>query len=198
MKTTRRGALAGALSIAALALAPARAYESKWPAKPSIPTDFNAEELFTELEQKGEGIVFEGEPGMPVVRMVFDTQCPWCLWQFRQYEPWLGKVTFVWYPVAVLSTWSEKQGAAILAAKDRKALFLEHEAHFKDAAFRGLDVRGRALDEKMIEALWTNTKIYRRAGGRDVPFGVAKLPDGRFAALPEEKREDFEKALGLK
>ena len=74
----------------------------------------------------------------------------------------------------------------------------EHEAHFRDAAFRGLDVRKMQLPDEAIDAVWTNSKIYRRAGGRDVPFGVARLPDGRYVSLPEEKGEAFAEALGLK
>ena len=130
--------------------------------------------------------------------MVFDTQCPWCLWQMNQYAPFRDRVRFVWHPVAVLSRWSAPQGAAILSAKDPEATLVEHEAHFRDADFRGLDVRKTELPDDAIDAVWTNSKIYRRAGGRDVPFGVARMPDGRYVPLPEEKTEDFAKALGLK
>ena len=112
-----------------------------WPDMPTVPTDFNAERCFVELQDAGDGVVFQGPKNGPVVRLAFDTQCPWCVWQYEQLKPFLKQVTFIWHPVAVLNPWSELQGAAILSAKDRKAKFLEHEAHFHDKDFRGLDVR---------------------------------------------------------
>ena len=46
-------------------------------------------------------------------------------------------------------------------------------------------------------AVWNNSKIYRRAGGRDVPFGVMKLANGRYEAIPEMKREEFAAVTGI-
>ena len=97
-----------------------------WPDMPTVPTDFNAERCFVELQDAGDGVVFQGPKNGPVVRLAFDTQCPWCVWQYEQLKPFLKQVTFIWHPVAVLNPWSELQGAAILSAKDRKAKFLEH------------------------------------------------------------------------
>lgn len=199
---SRRKALFGAALLAAGGfVAPASAYTSSWPAKPAVPTDFNAEELFCELGKNGRGVTWKGPKDaddLIVVHMVFDPQCSWCLWQMNQYAPFRDRVRFVWHPVAVLSRWSAPQGAAILSSKDPEATLAEHEAHFRDAAFRGLDVRKMQLPDEAIDAVWTNSKIYRRAGGRDVPFGVARLPDGRYVSLPEEKGEAFAEALGLK
>ena len=148
------------------------AYESRWPKKPSVPTDLNAEEFFTELAEKGSGFVVGNEKADTVVMMTFDTQCRWCVWEYEQVKPFLDRVKFVWHPVAVLNPWSELQGAAILAAKDPKAMFLEHEAHMKDAVFKGLDVRKMEIPFEKREAVWTNTKVFRRAAAREVPFGV--------------------------
>lgn len=103
---------------------------------------------------------------------------------------------FVWHPVAVLNPWSELQGAAILAAKDPKAMFLEHEAHMKDAVFKGLDVRKMEVPFEKREAVWTNTKVFRRAAAREVPFGVMKKPDGSYVAVCEQTGESFAKLLG--
>ena len=96
-----------------------------WPDMPTVPTDFNAERCFVELQDAGDGVVFQGPKNGPVVRLAFDTQCPWCVWQYEQLKPFLKQVTFIWHPVAVLNPWSELQGAAILSAKDRKAKFLK-------------------------------------------------------------------------
>ena len=171
-------AMAGA---AALSAAPtAKAADSKapkrtWPEMPQIPTDFDAERCFVELEDAGDGIVFEGPKPGPVVRIAFDTQCPWCVWQFDQFKPFLKEATFIWHPVAVLSPWSELQGAAILAAKDRKAKFLEHEAHYHDAEFKGLDVRKMEIPFEMRQKVWDYSKAFRRACGIAVPMGVMKI-----------------------
>lgn len=138
---TRRQFIGAVGLMTVAATAPAFAYESRWPKKPSVPTDLNAEEFFTELAEKGSGFVVGNEKADTVVMMTFDTQCRWCVWEYEQFKPFFDRVKFVWHPVAVLNPWSELQGAAILAAKDPKAMFLEHEAHMKDAVFKGLDVR---------------------------------------------------------
>ena len=70
---------------------------------PTVPTDFNAERCFVELQDAGDGVVFQGPKNGPVVRLAFDTQCPWCVWQYEQLKPFLKQVTFIWHPVAVLN-----------------------------------------------------------------------------------------------
>lgn len=131
-----------------------------WPDMPTVPTDFNAERCFVELQDAGDGVVFQGPKNGPVVRLAFDTQCPWCVWQYEQLKPFLKQVTFIWHPVAVLNPWSELQGAAILSAKDRKAKFLEHEAHFHDKDFRGLDVRNVELPFDARKKVWDYSKAF--------------------------------------
>ncbi|KAB7651971.1 hypothetical protein FG381_08985 [Sutterella faecalis] len=165
---------------------------------PEVPTDLNAERLFVELAENGEGVRFEGPKGAPVVNMVFDPQCQWCVWEFEQFRPFMDRVTFVWHPVAVLNPWSELQGAAILAAKDPKAVFMEHEAHFRDKAFKGLDVRKMTLPFEKREKVWDNSKIFRRAGGNSVPFGVLRTTDGRYVPIPQVTAADFARLSGLK
>lgn len=193
---TRRQFIGAVGLMTVAATAPAFAYESRWPKKPSVPTDLNAEEFFTELAEKGSGFVVGNEKADTVVMMTFDTQCRWCVWEYEQFKPFFDRVKFVWHPVAVLNPWSEPQGAAILAAKDPKAMFLEHEAHMKDAVFKGLDVRKMEIPFEKREAVWTNTKVFRRAAAREVPFGVMKKPDGSYVAVCEQTGESFAKLLG--
>lgn len=64
-----------------------------WPDMPTVPTDFNAERCFVELQDAGDGVVFQGPKNGPVVRLAFDTQCPWCVWQYEQLKPFLKQVT---------------------------------------------------------------------------------------------------------
>lgn len=188
------------LSIAAAASCVPAAHAAQkrvWPDMPEIPTDFNAERCFVELEEKGEGVTFPGPEGAPFVCFVFDPQCQWCVWQFEQLKPWLGRVTFVWHPVAVLNPWSEPQGAAILAAKDPKATFLEHESHYHDEKFKGLDVRGMEIPFEKRTKVWDNSKTFRRAGGASVPFGVLRTADGRYVPVPQSTAEQFERITGV-
>lgn len=201
IRVPRRAFLCAAAGLAAgLVAAPTIAAEKvarEWPSLPEIPTDFNPERCFVELEEKGKGVVFEGKKDAPVVRIAFDTQCPWCVWQFEQLKPWLGRVTFIWHPVAVLSPWSDQQGAAILSAKDPKATFLEHEAHFHDEKFRGLDVRGKDYPFDVKKIVWENSKAFRRAAGVSVPFGVIKTTDGKYIPMPQCTTAEFAKLSGL-
>ncbi len=199
MKLNRRNLLGllGLGAVAPVAFA-AEAPKHEWPKKPTIPTDFNAEEFFVELSEKGESVDIPGPKGAPVVYIVWDTQCPWCQWQYEQWKPFLGQVTFRWFPVAVLSPYSELQGAVVLAAENRYEKFLEHEKHFKDADFRGLNVKGKEAEipfEKRL-AVWTNSKIARRSGVRTVPFAVM-FKDGKYIPLNETKTEEFAKISGL-
>ena len=111
---TRRSLMLAAGMLACAAIPTARAAKKReWPALPEVPADLNAERLFVELAENGEGVRFESRKGAPVVNMVFDPQCQWCVWEFEQFRPFMDRVTFVWHPVAVLNPWSELQGAAI-------------------------------------------------------------------------------------
>lgn len=187
--------VAGIAPLASSLMAQEATNKKTWPKKPVIPTDFNAQEFFKELQAKGKGVVIAGTKSPWVAYMVFDTQCPWCQWEFEQLKPFFGRVNFVWYPVAVLSPWSELQGAAILESKDPQATLEAHFAHFKDAEFKGLDVRKMTPDFAMREAVFNNSKVYRRAGGRSVPFGVLKTPSGRYIPIAEQNAEKFEALL---
>ncbi len=199
MPFSRRQMLAsiGLLGVGALSSPFVMATQSRWPKKPAVPTDFNAEEYFVEFSEHGHGLVFGNPNANAVVLMTFDTQCRWCVWQYQQYEPYLDRVKFVWHPVAVLNPWSELQGAAILSAKDPQATFLKHEEYIQDPNFKGLDVRGMTLPFEAREAVWTNTKIFRRSGAREVPFGVLRQSDGRYIAVVEQTGDSFAKLAGF-
>lgn len=199
MPFSRRQMLAsiGLLGVGVLSSPVVMATQSRWSKKPSVPTDFNAEEYFVELSEHGHGLVFGNPDAKAVVFMTFDTQCRWCVWQYQQFELYLDRVKFVWHPVAVLNPWSELQGAAILSAKDPQATFLKHEEHIQDPNFKGLDVRGMILPFEAREAVWTNTKIFRRSGAREVPFGVLRQPDGRYIAVAEQTGDSFAKLAGF-
>lgn len=201
MQLNRRNLLAlfGMSLVSSVAVAAdEKAKKHEWAKKPDIPTDFNPEEFFVELMEKGEGVALPtNKEGQMTVRMVFDSQCPWCVWQFKEFLPFVNQINFIWYPVAVLNPWSELQGAAILSASSPYETFMEHEKHFKDPDFRGLDVRGKEYPFEKRQAVWNNSKVARRSGVRTVPFGVLQTREGKFVPLNEIKTADFAKLTGL-
>lgn len=169
---------------------------------PPIPTDFDAQKCFEELmkafAEKKSGIRTAPEmKDAPTAVMVFDPQCQWCVWEEAQLEPFTKKVNFIWFPVAVLNHWSEPQGAAILESRRPLEIWKQHRDNFRSADFKGLDVRKMEISLEARDAVWTNTKIYRRAGGREVPFGVLRAADGSFVPLQQMKREEFAKLTGI-
>ena len=56
--------------------------------------------------------------------------------------PLTDKVNFVWYLVPVLRDLSISQAAMILSSSNPWEKYGEHELHFKDAGFRGLNPEG--------------------------------------------------------
>ncbi len=149
---------------------------------PRVPTDWDGEGMFTQYAETGDGVSFAGPAGRPKAFIAFDPQCPWCVKLLAAALPLQQKIDFVWMPVAVLNIHSEPQGAAILSAKDRAAKLLEHEAHFKDKDFRGIRYAEKLL-LKAREAVWVNSKIFRKNACRTVPFGVFKTASGEYRAI---------------
>lgn len=150
---------------------------------PRVPTDWDGEGMMQQYEEKGTGVTFAGAAGRPKAYIAFDSQCPWCVKLLAAALPLKDKVDFHWMPVAVLNIHSEPQGALILAAKDPAAKLLEHEAHFKDKDFRGLKYEKTEIPVKMREAVWVNSKIFRKNACRTVPFGVFRTKAGEYRAL---------------
>ena len=198
MSLSRRQILSGIVlsPFAAAAGTVAAAQKRTWPEKPRVPTDFNPEEFFVELAENGTGFVIGNKKAKLEVSIVFDTQCRWCVWVYNQLKPFEDRVKFNWYPTAVLNSWSELQGAAIIASKDPAAAFRENEAHFRDE-FRGLDVRGKDFPFEIKKKVWENSNIARRSGCRVVPFCVLKTPEGRYIPFPKVTSEEFAKIAGL-
>lgn len=85
---------------------------------------------------------------LPTVVIVSDTQCPWCSRLWNATMPLTDKVNFVWYLVPVLRDLSISQAAMILSSSNPWEKYGEHELHFKDAGFRGLNPEGIPVDQK--------------------------------------------------
>lgn len=186
--------LAGALLLAACKK------KSSYPKeKPLIPTDWDPHEMYTEYLSKGVGIEFPGQDGRPKAFIAFDTQCSWCMRLMNQTRPLQQFINFVWLPVAVLNPHSELQGAAILSSTNRASMLESHEAQFGNEGVRGIKTESMIIPWEMREAVWSNTRIFRRSAARVVPFGVMKKANGVYQAItPGMKTKEIAALFGIK
>lgn len=122
--------------------------------------------------------------GKPIVVIVSDSQCPWCSKLWNSTKPLQDKVNFIWYQIPVLRDLSIDQAALILSSKEPWKALQEHEAHFKDEEFRGLNPAGFEVDKKFRDEVWTNAKIARWSGVTSVPLGVFKNSMGKYIPIP--------------
>jgi hypothetical protein len=136
--------------------------------------------IYNSLLEKGKGFSRKGAESLPKVVIVSDTQCPWCTRLWNTIKPLADKADFIWFPVAVLNDHSVTQGAAILSSPVPWETMDRHEMHFKDEGFRGLNTDEMIIPQKDRDAVWNNSKIFRRNGGSVVPLGVVKTKDGRY------------------
>jgi thiol:disulfide interchange protein DsbG len=195
----RRRLLGLAATLAAASLAtPARAQApAATPAATSAsPPPPDARAMLEQFEKSGRG--FEMRPGVKAattVYVVFDPQCPWCAKLWDSAKPIADRVRFVWLPVAVLNPRSEPQGAAILAAANPVETMEANEAQLPKG---GLPLESLAPPMAAREDVWTNSRIFRRTGGRSVPFAVYRDAQGQAATIPGYlPPEDLKKALGV-
>lgn len=194
----RRRLLGLATTLAAAALAtPARAQGSAdAPAAPPAPPLPDARAMLEQFEKSGRG--FEMRPGVKsatTVYVVFDPQCPWCAKLWDSAKPIADRVRFVWLPVALLNPRSEPQGAAILASANPVETMEANEAQLSNG---GLPIDTLAPPMSAREDVWSNTRVFRRTGGRTVPFAVYRDAQGQAAIIPGYlPPEELKKALGL-
>jgi len=197
MKLSRREALqAVALAALSAGVGAVQAQTAK-PATP-IPPGLDAKAMYEQFAEKGKG--FDMKPGVAgrlTAYVAFDPQCPYCVKLWEAAQPIADKVRFVWLPVAVLNPHSEPQGAAILSAPDPVAMMERHEAAFNNP-HRGLVTEGMVIPMAAREDVWSNSRIFRRTGGRSVPFLVYKDAKGQFRLVPDAlKTDDLQKVLGV-
>lgn len=131
---------------------------------------------------------------LPTVVIISDTQCPWCSKLWNDAMPLAEKINFIWYPIPVLNDLSVTQAALILSSEHPWEKMQEHEKHFKDAHFRGIDPTGKEIPKAYRDQVWTNAKIARWSGLSSVPLGVFKNSNGEYVPLfsgisTEEMRE---------
>lgn len=130
------------------------------PEFPRLRAGTQLDHLYESMLANGFGIKNpKSVPDLPTVVVVSDTQCPWCSRLWNAAKPLSDKVNFVWYLVPVLRDLSISQAALILSSSNPWEKYGEHELHFKDARFRGLNPEGFPVDPKYRDEVWTNAKI---------------------------------------
>jgi len=132
-----------------------------------IALDQAPDALATEASGFTVGALMSARP----VYVLFDPQCPHCARLWEASEPLLGKVKFVWVPVAIINAKSAPQGAALLTAASPKDAMAEHETLLLSNQ-GGISASAQVPDEVM-NSIKRNTVLFNRLGAESVPFIVA-------------------------
>jgi thiol:disulfide interchange protein DsbG len=177
----------------------------------TAPPWVDAQGLHQRFAAEGKGFATApAAPGRLTVYVAFDPQCPDCIGFWKAARPLADQVRFVWLPIAVLNPLSEPQGAALLSAPNPVAAMDQHAERFgttaRAANHSGL-VRegaqtqaGKSAPPPMAarEDVWTNSRLFRRAGGRSVPFSVFVDAKGAVNVIPDTLTTgELRKVLGL-
>jgi thiol:disulfide interchange protein DsbG len=131
------------------------------------------------------------------VYVLFDPQCPHCGHLWNAALPLLGKLKFVWAPVAIMGPKSLPQGAALMQATDPMATMSVHEQSVL-AGQGGMSASSNIPDD-VAAAIKANSDLLDRLGADAVPFMVARHTRSgqtitRSGALSTEALSEF---LGL-
>ena len=122
------------------------------------------------IDAKGFDMALPTNPSLSVF-IVFDPQCPDCIHFWKIANSFSNKVRFIWLPVAVLNSRSELQGALILSASNPAEMMARQVNQFETSS-RGLVTEGLQVPSSARDDVWQNSRIFRRAGGKNVPFAV--------------------------
>jgi hypothetical protein len=122
------------------------------------------------IDAKGFDMALPTNPALSVF-VVFDPQCPDCIHFWKIANFFSNKVRFIWLPVAVLNSRSELQGALILSASNPAEMMARQVIQFETSS-RGLVTDGLQVPSSARDDVWHNSRIFRRAGGKNVPFAL--------------------------
>lgn len=115
------------------------------------------------------------------VYVFFDALCPHCSELWSNAKPLAHKLRMVWIPVALLSSASMPQGAAILAAGDPIQAMNAHEKIVQSGKRTALPAVATPSAE-IMRKMQENTEILMKLGVSGVPFTLYKnAKDGRYA-----------------
>ena len=132
----------------------------------------NPMQSYADVAAKAKGFTVGAVMSANTVYVLFDPQCPHCGHLWKQSQPLLKKVKFVWIPVAFINPKSAPQGAALLTAANPGELMSTHEASLL-AGSGG--IAASANPPADIEAaIKSNTQLLNSMGVESVPFIIAK------------------------
>ncbi len=130
------------------------------------------ESLFEQLFSDGRGFEMGGSvKATHTVYVIFDPQCPDCIGFWNLANKFKERIRFIWMPVAILNSRSEPQGAMLLSSKSPIKLMNQQVSLF-NAASRGVESNSVDPSNEAREDVWRNSRIFRRAGGKNVPFAI--------------------------
>lgn len=120
------------------------------------------------MDAKGFDMSTPKNPSLSVF-VVFDPQCPDCIQFWKLSSQFSDRVRFIWLPVAILNSRSELQGALILSASSPADIMARQVNQF-DAPSRGLATDDLRISGSTRDDVWSNSRMFRRAGGKNVPY----------------------------
>ncbi|MGQ0709021.1 MAG: DsbC family protein [Rhodoferax sp.] len=141
-------------------------------AAPAASAALSDADKFDKISKGGKGFTVGALMSAHTVYVLFDPQCPHCgrLWQTSQ--PLLGKVKFVWIPVAIMGDKSTAQGATILSAPNPAEAMAQHEESLL-ARQGGISAMG-TLPADVEAAIKANTAVFNEIGQESVPYLTTK------------------------
>ncbi len=134
------------------------------------PTDKEA----YELAATGSGFTVGPVMAVNTVYVFFDTTCPHCAELWAASQPLLGKLKFVWMPLALLRPASGPQGATILSAPNPAAAMTENEVSVQQR--KGGITVSPTLPDAALDKVKANTELFKKLGAESVPYVLFKNP----------------------
>jgi thiol:disulfide interchange protein DsbG len=130
------------------------------------------ERLFDQIFIDGKGFEMGGSSaGARTIYIVFDPQCPDCIGFWNLANQFKNQFRFIWIPVAILNSRSEPQGAMLLSTPNPIQMMNQQVLSFTTAS-RGISTEGVVVSNDAREDVWRNSRMFRRAGGKNVPFAI--------------------------
>lgn len=130
------------------------------------------ERLFDQIFIDGKGFEMGGSSaGVRTIYIVFDPQCPDCISFWNLANQFKNQFRFIWIPVAILNSRSEPQGAMLLSSTNPIQMMNQQVLSFNTAS-RGISAEGVVVSNDAREDVWRNSRMFRRAGGKNVPFAI--------------------------
>lgn len=138
----------------------------------AAPAQLSPAQMVDKIAATGKGFTVGAMMSANTVYVLFDPQCPHCGHLWEAAKPLLGKVKFVWVPVAIINPKSSAQGAALLASDKPLEAMSAHEASIL-AGTGGMTAMA-SVPAEVEAAVKANTALFNELALESVPFVAAK------------------------